>query len=244
MPRGGKLTIETAHVVLDGPHRERHLPIAPGDYVMLAVSDTGSGMDQATRKRILEPFFTTKEPGKGTGLGLATVYGIVKQSGGDIWVYSEPGHGTTFKIYLPQVMGDVPSRREKPAEAPVSVRGTETILLVEDDEAVRMLARVSLERAGYRVIQAGDPKEGLRVAGEFASPIHLLLSDVIMPESEGAPLFERLAPIRPGLRVLYMSGYADEAIVRHGMLTEGTPFLQKPFTPQSLAQKVRETLDA
>ena len=244
MPRGGKLTIETAHVVLDQPYRQRHLPLAGGNYVMLGVSDTGSGMDEATKKRIFEPFFTTKEAGKGTGLGLATVHGIVKQSGGDIWVYSEPGSGTTFKIYLPQITGDVPARREKPAAPVAAVHGSETILLVEDDDAVRLLARVSLERAGYHVIQAGDPKEALRLADEFAGPIHLMVSDVIMPESEGAPLFERLAPSRPALRVLYISGYADEAIIRHGILTEGTPFLQKPFTPHGLARKVRETLDA
>jgi CheY-like chemotaxis protein len=211
---------------------------------MLAVTDTGSGMDEATRTRIFEPFFTTKEPGKGTGLGLSTVHGIVKQSGGDIWVYSEPGRGTTFKIYLPQFTGDVPSRREKRSAAPVSLQGSETILLVEDDDAVRLLARVSLERAGYRIIEAGDPKEALRVAGAFDGPIELLVSDVIMPESEGAPLFDRLLPSRPRIRVLYISGYADEAIVRHGILTEGTPFLQKPFTPQALQRKVRETLDA
>jgi len=244
MPRGGKLTIETGHVLLDEQYRQRHLPVSPGRYAMLAVTDTGSGMDEATRTRIFEPFFTTKEPGKGTGLGLSTVHGIVKQSGGDIWVYSEPGRGTTFKIYLPQFTGDVPSRREKRSAAPVSLQGSETILLVEDDDAVRLLARVSLERAGYRIIEAGDPKEALRVAGAFDGPIELLVSDVIMPESEGAPLLDRLLPSRPRIRVLYISGYADEAIVRHGILTEGTPFLQKPFTPQALQRKVRETLDA
>ena len=243
MPRGGKLTIETGRFVVDGPHQQRHLPIAAGNYAMLAVSDTGSGMDEATKQRIFEPFFTTKEPGKGTGLGLSTVHGIVKQSGGDIRVYSEPGRGTTFTIYLPEATGSVSQRRETTAGAAASLHGTETILLVEDDEAVRLLARVSLERAGYRVIQAGHPKEALRVAGEYAGPIHLLVSDVIMPESEGTPLFERLAPSRPGLRVLYISGYADDAIVRHGLLTEGTPFLQKPFTPHGLARKVREVLD-
>ena len=243
MPHGGHLTIETANVTLDETYRQSHLPVTPGDYVMLAVSDTGVGMDEATSRRIFEPFFTTKAVGKGTGLGMATVYGIVKQSGGDIWVYSEPGRGSTFKIYLPQVTGDVPGPIDRSHESGGIPRGSETILLVEDDDAVRLLARVTLERAGYRVLHAGNPKEAIRVAREYARPIHLLLSDVIMPESEGPPLFERLVKIQPGLRVLYMSGYADEAIVRHGVLVEGTPFLQKPFMPLALARKVRDVLE-
>src|SRR5207249_12208023 len=197
MPRGGKLTIETANIALDENYQQNHLPVRPGDYVMLAVSDTGVGMDEATSRRIFEPFFTTKEVGKGTGLGLATVYGIVKQSGGYIWVYSEPGRGTTFKIYLPQVTADVPGASEPSSAAGDVSRGWETVLLVEDDEAVRMLARVTLERSGYRVLEAGNPKEAVRTAREFAEPIHLLLSDVIMPESEGPPLFERLVKEHP-----------------------------------------------
>jgi PAS domain S-box-containing protein len=244
MPRGGKLTIETANVTLDANYQQRHLPVRPGDYIMLAVSDTGVGMDEATSRRIFEPFFTTKEVGKGTGLGLATVYGIVKQSGGDIWVYSEPGRGTTFKIYLPQTTAGVPSSVERSTDVGAVRRGSETILLVEDDEGVRLLARVTLERTGYHVLHAGSPKEAVRIAAEAAGPIHLLLSDVIMPDSEGPPLFDRLAKVQPDLRVLYMSGYADEAIVRHGVLVEGTPFLQKPFTPHALARKVRDVLDA
>jgi CheY-like chemotaxis protein len=211
---------------------------------MLAVSDTGIGMNEATSHRIFEPFFTTKDIGKGTGLGLATVYGIVKQSGGDILVYSEPGQGTTFKIYLPQVTSGVPDSSEQPSQAVDVMRGSETILLVEDDEAVRRLARVTLERSGYRVLQAGNPKEAVRMVGEFMGSIQLLLSDVIMPESEGPPLFDRLIKEHPTVRVLYMSGYADEAIVRHGVLAEGTPFLQKPFTPDVLTRKVRDVLDA
>jgi two-component system cell cycle sensor histidine kinase/response regulator CckA len=243
MPRGGKLTIETANVTLDEHYQQRHLPVTPGDYVMLAVRDTGVGMDEATSRRIFEPFFTTKDIGKGTGLGLATVYGIVKQSGGDIWVSSEPGRGTTFKIYLPHVPAGAPSSMERSSEPGGASRGSETVLLVEDDEAVRLLARVTLERIGYRVLQAGNPKEAARLAAEFAGPIHLLLSDVIMPESEGPPLLDRLVRVRPAVRVLYMSGYAGEA-VRHVLLVEGTPFLQKPFTPHALSQKVREVLDA
>jgi two-component system cell cycle sensor histidine kinase/response regulator CckA len=200
-------------------------------------------MDEATSRRIFEPFFTTKDIGKGTGLGLATVYGIVKQSGGDIWVSTKAGQGTTFKIYLPQVSAGVPGTMEPASEAGEASRGSETVLLVEDDAAVGRLARVTLERVGYRVLQAGNPREAARLAKEFAGPIHLLLSDVIMPESEGPPLLDRLMSARPALRVLYMSGYAGEA-VRHVLLVEGTPFLQKPFTPQALSLKVREVLDA
>jgi two-component system cell cycle sensor histidine kinase/response regulator CckA len=244
MPRGGKLTIETANVRLDEHYRGRHLPVTPGDYVMLAVSDTGVGMDGATSQRVFEPFFTTKEPGKGTGLGLATVYGIVKQSGGDIWVYSEPEHGSAFKIYLPQVTALV-SARVKPFAVPEEVRrGSEVVLLVEDDEAVRRLARLILERAGYRVIEAGNPKQALLAAEHSGGRIDLLLSDLIMPESDGPPLFDRLRQMHPGARVLYISGYADDAVVRHGVIVEGTPFLQKPFTPLALSGKIREVLDA
>jgi len=243
MPRGGKLTIETSNVRLDEHYRKHHLPVTPGDYLMLAVSDTGVGMDEATSQRIFEPFFTTKEVGKGTGLGLATVYGIVKQSGGDIWVYSEPGHGTAFKIYLPQMEAVASVAVGLAIASAVDHGGSETILLVEDDEAVRRLARLSLERSGYNVVESENPKEAIRVADHFSGQIDLLLSDVVMPESEGPLLFHRLAKVRPSLRVLYMSGYADEAIVRHGIVVEGTPFLQKPFTPLSLSAKVRDVLD-
>ena len=245
MPRGGKLTVETSNVHLDEHYRRRHLPVTPGDHVMLAVSDTGVGMDDVTSRRVFEPFFTTKELGKGTGLGLATVYGIVKQSGGDIWVYSEPGHGSAFKIYLPAVTAQLSSTVKARRLAPETgaARGSETILLVEDDEAVRRLARLILERAGYRIVEAKNPRDAVRVADQFGERIDLLLSDLIMPESEGPPLLDRLVPARPDLRVLYISGYADEAVVRHGVIVEGTPFLQKPFTPLALCGKVREVLD-
>jgi PAS domain S-box-containing protein len=244
MPRGGKVTIETANVHLDESYQRHHFSVKPGDYVMLAVSDTGIGMDSATSQRVFEPFFTTKSVGMGTGLGLATVYGIVKQSGGDIWVYSELGHGSAFKIYLPLVAKVAPVAVKPRAELGPIRLGSETILLVEDDEAVRRLARLVLERSGYRVMDAGNPKEALRLAGQDGQAIDLLLSDVVMPESEGPPLFDRLKGVHPGMRVLYMSGYADEAVVRHGVIAEGTPFLQKPFTPLALCGKVRDLLDA
>jgi len=244
MAQGGKLTIETSDVRLDAAYQQRHLPVVPGHYVMLAVSDTGIGMDIATRHRIFEPFFTTKGAGKGTGLGLATVYGIVKQSDGYIWVYSEPGRGTTFKIYFPCVLHDAASEKGLATEHLALTRGWETIFVVEDDEGLRRLARRALESSGYRLLEAGNPREAVQTASEYAGPIHLLLSDVVMPESEGAPLIDRLTAVRPGLRVLYMSGYPDETIVHHGVLEEGVPFLQKPFTPQALARKVRDVLDA
>ena len=244
MAQGGRLTIETADVRLDDAYQQRHLPVVPGDYVMLAVSDTGVGMDVATRHRIFEPFFTTKGAAKGTGLGLATVYGIVKQSDGYVWVYSEPGRGTTFKIYFPRVKHGVASAKGLMTENLALTRGWETIFVVEDDEGLRRLARRALESSGYRLLEAGNPREAVQTASEYAGPIHLLLSDVVMPESEGAPLIDRLTAVRPGLRVLYMSGYPDETIVHHGVLEEGVPFLQKPFTPQALARKVRDVLDA
>lgn len=244
MPRGGKLSIETSNELLDECHQGGQLPVTPGAHVMFAVSDTGVGMAPATVERIFEPFFTTKGPGKGTGLGLATIYGIVKQSGGDIWVYSEPGRGTTFKIYLPQVTSIKLASADGATAKPESSKGTETILLVEDDDAVRRLARMTLERSGYRVLDAENPKRAMSVAREHNDVIHILVSDVIMPESEGSPLFEQLAALHRHIRVLYMSGYADEAVVRHGILADGAAFLHKPFSPDALARKVRDVLDA
>jgi two-component system cell cycle sensor histidine kinase/response regulator CckA len=245
MPRGGKLTISTANVVLDEHYQQRHLPVAPGDYVMLSVSDTGVGMDRATSLHVFEPFFTTKEAGKGTGLGLATVYGIVKQSDGDISLETEPGRGTTFNIYLPRAAEGVPNPRSAEGARLTgdTSRCSETVLLVEDDQAVRLLARLALERVGYCVLQAGSPKEAADLAATYGGPIDLMLSDVIMPDSEGPPLLERLTRARPAIRALYISGYANEAL-RHMLLVEGTPFLQKPFTPDRLTRKVREVLDA
>jgi len=210
--------------------------------VMLAVSDTGVGMDAQTKARIFEPFFTTKEKGKGTGLGLSTVYGIVKQSGGYVWVYSEPGHGTTVKVYLPRV--DAPAEPQAPPRETATLTGTETILLAEDDEILRPLTKGLLAKLGYTVLDAESAAQALAVAGARQGPIHLLVADVVMPGASGRELARRLAQTRPETRVLYVSGYTDDAIVHHGMLEPGLKFLQKPFTPAALARKVREVLDA
>jgi two-component system cell cycle sensor histidine kinase/response regulator CckA len=242
MPTGGKLTFETAVVDLDKDYAEAHWPAITGRYAMLAVSDTGIGMDEATRARIFEPFFTTKEPGRGTGLGLATVYGIVKQSGGFIWVYSEPGKGTTFKIYLP-LHDDAPATAPEGRGKPPAVRGTETVLLVEDSEAVRYVTRRTLEQHGYEVIDAHSASAALTLAAQLDRPVHLLLTDVVMPEMSGRVLAERFATLHPKAKVLYMSGYTDDAIIRHGVLRAKTSFLQKPFTPLILVTRVREVLD-
>jgi PAS domain S-box-containing protein len=242
MPKGGKLTIETSNVQLGAEFAGGHLSVPAGDYVMLAVSDTGCGMDASTKARIFEPFFTTKEVGKGTGLGLATVYGIVKQSGGNIWVYSEVDQGTTFKIYLPAVEGRVEKPKAEPAISKLA-DGVETVLLVEDEEVVREMAMEILQECGYQVLQAKDGPEALRLAREHAGEIHLMLTDVVMPRMSGRELAEEIRPLRPDVRVLYMSGYTDDAIVHHGVLDEGTAFIGKPFSMQALARKVRETLD-
>jgi PAS domain S-box-containing protein len=243
MPQGGRITVETANVDLDEAYASRHVSVPAGEYVMLAVSDTGAGMDEATRSRVFEPFFTTKEPGKGTGLGLATVYGIVKQSGGDIRLYSEVGAGTTFKIYLPRVVEAVSPPDPGAGLAATMPRGDETVLLVEDEPEVRDLAREILEGSGYRVLQACDAQDAVLMAERHAGPIHLLLTDVIMPRESGRALVERLRPLRPEMQVLYMSGYTNEAIVRHGVLDPDTQFIQKPFSPAGLGHKVRAALD-
>jgi len=243
MPNGGQLTIETANVELDEAYAREHYPARPGPYVMVAVSDTGTGMNDEVQAHLFEPFFTTKERGKGTGLGLATVYGIVQQSGGFIWVYSELGHGTTFKIYLPRV--DEPTgatARETARETPV-VGGTETVLLAEDEAPVRAVARQVLERHGYTVLEAPSAEAALDVAERYSGTIHLLLTDVIMPGLSGRDLAVRLATLRPEARVIYMSGYTDDAITRHGVLEPGLAYVQKPFTPDIIARKVREVLD-
>ncbi len=241
MPTGGKLILETANAELSEQYAELHQPVVPGRYVMLAVSDTGTGMTPETRARIFEPFFTTKEKGKGTGLGLSTVYGIVKQSGGYVWVYSELGRGTTFKIYLPRV--DAAPDTLLPAREPVTVAGTETILLAEDDAVLRPLAKGLLEKLGYTVLDAADAVEALEAARQYTEVIHLLLTDVVMPGASGRELARQLESHRPDVKVLYVSGYTDDAIVHHGMLEPGLNFLQKPFTPAALARKVREVLD-
>ena len=242
MPTGGKLVIETADAELTEQYAEQHQAVIPGRYVMLAVSDTGVGMDAQTKARIFEPFFTTKEKGKGTGLGLSTVYGIVKQSGGYVWVYSELGHGTTFKLYLPRV--DAPAEPQAPPRETATLTGTETILLAEDDEILRPLTKGLLAKLGYTVLDAESAEQALAVAGARQGPIHLLVADVVMPGASGRELARRLAKSRPETRVLYVSGYTDDAIVHHGMLEPGLKFLQKPFTPAALARKVREVLDA
>lgn len=241
MPQGGKLIIETTNVNLDESYARNHVSVQPGPYVMLAVSDTGCGMDKETQSHIFEPFFTTKESGKGTGLGLSTVYGIVKQSEGNIWVYSEPGKGTTFKIYLPRIIE--PSEIvETPVPAIESLRGSETILLVEDEETLRDLARQILEMAGYTVLVASNANEALLLNGQHQGRIHLLITDVVMPGLSGGELAQRLTALDHELKVLYMSGYTDDAIIHHGVLEEGIDFIQKPFTPDALTGKVREVL--
>jgi len=242
MPQGGKLTLETGNVELGETYTRNHFRVMPGPYVMLAVSDTGRGMDAETQAHIFEPFFTTKEQGKGTGLGLAMVYGIVKQSGGYIWVYSELGKGTTFKVYLPRAEEAVAGI--EPREGAALRRGSETVLVVEDEAALRALVRGLLEANGYTVLEARNGEDALSVCEQHKGPIHLLLTDVVMPQMSGPELVEHLAPFHREMRVIYMSGYTDDAIVHHGVLGAGKTYLQKPFTPEALARKLREVLDA
>jgi len=245
MPSGGKLTIETNNVTLDEDYARFHAPLRPGDYVMVAISDTGAGMDSETQSHIFEPFFTTKGT-RGTGLGLSTVYGIVKQSGGYIWVYSEVGKGTTFKIYLPRVAstGETAAQVAAPVEYRKVEPGTETILLVEDEANLRYLARQYLEKQGYKVIEAADGAVAMQIAVAHEAVIHLLLTDVIMPGMNGRELAQRIAEIRPNVKILYMSGYTENVIGHNGMLDAGVRLLQKPFNLRDLKSKVREVLDA
>jgi PAS domain S-box-containing protein len=242
MPDGGRLTIETTNVEVDRVSASQHPAMEAGSYVMLVVGDTGCGMDAGTQARIFEPFFTTKAHGKGTGLGLATVYGVVKQSGGFIWVYSEVDHGTRFKIYLPQVTADV-DRLAAEKMAPGPVPGTETVLFVEDEESVRELVRDYLGRSGYRVLDAADGIQALEIAAAHKAAIHILVTDVVMPRLSGRELVTRLTAARPDLKVLYISGYTDDSVFRHGVLEGGVAFLQKPFNLKDLAQKIRDVLE-
>jgi signal transduction histidine kinase len=241
MPHGGRVTIETSAVTLNDDYCAAHVGVRAGRYARLSVSDTGIGMSQQLQARIFEPFFTTKEPGKGTGLGLATVYGIVKQSGGNIWVYSEEGMGATFKMYLPLDEGDGVAAGRRESTRGQWSKGTETVLLVEDAPMIRRLAREVMTRAGYVVLEAADGEQAAQLAAR-PTRIEVLLTDVIMPGANGVALAEQLRRTRPDLRVLFMSGYTDNAIVRNGLLEDGATFLQKPFTPEELLRKLRAVI--
>jgi len=243
MPEGGTVTIETRNATLDDAYAAQHVSVIPGEYVMLAVSDTGCGMDEKTQSRIFEPFFTTKPPGRGTGLGLSTVYGIVKQTGGNIWLYSEPGKGTTFKVYLPAIAA-LPEDIGKVAPAEALPRRGGTVLIVEDDEQLRRLTHRALASQGYTVLEADRGSTALDIARRHKGHIDLLLTDVIMPDTNGRKLAETIRAARPGLRVLYMSGYPDGAIASHGMLEPGVAYLPKPFTTEAVTRRVREVLEA
>jgi signal transduction histidine kinase len=243
MPNGGALTIATGNVDLSDEHGDRHMGAAPGKYVMLAVTDTGGGMSKEVQQRLFEPFYTTKGPGKGTGLGLSTVHGIVKQSGGDVYVYSELGHGTTFKVYFPRLSAEAELIATTAEHAAITPRGTETVLLAEDDEALRALGERVLSAFGYNVLVARTGAEALRIVAEHKGRIDLVATDVVMPEMNGSQLVAKVLKARPGIRVLFMSGYTDDEVVRRGVIDGQTAFLQKPFTPDLLAQKVRQVLD-
>jgi PAS domain S-box-containing protein len=243
MPGTGKLTIETANVELDKTYfQDRGVESASGPYVMLAVTDNGTGMDEKTRSRVFDPFFTTKEKVGSTGLGLSTVYGIVKQNNGYVWVYTEHGKGTTFKVYFPKVTEDVTAGKEQ-AKFSGEISGFETVLIVEDNDTLRNLAKNVLQKYGYEILEAENGEKALNVSETHEGPIHLLLTDVVMPKMGGREAADRLQPLYPQMKVIYMSGYTDNTIVRHGVLAPGLNFLEKPFTPEALARKVREVLD-
>jgi PAS domain S-box-containing protein len=242
MPTGGKLTVQTTNVVLTEDYAQTHHPVVPGSYVLLAISDTGTGMDAETRQRVFEPFFTTKSAGKGTGLGLSTAYGIVKQSGGYIWAYSEPGQGSTFEVYLPRINAAREAEAAELSAQPLA-RGTETLLLVEDEEQVRQIAEEILRSAGYEVLVAANGDQALEIAQQRNGKIDLTLTDVVMPRMSGPELISRLSPLRQQMKVLYMSGYTDDAIIRHGLLDKTIEFIQKPFTADALTRKVKAVLD-
>jgi CheY-like chemotaxis protein len=243
MPNGGKLTIETARTNLDETYQQRHSLVPQGDYVMVAVSDSGHGIPPEHIPHIFEPFYTTKTEGKGTGLGLATVYGIVKQNGGFVWVYSEPEFGTTFKIYLPRIEPEIHRVLRPPAVEHVA-GGCETLLLVEDEAAVRRSTLEFLTSSGYIVLEAENGQHALKIATEFKGPIHLMITDVVMPQLGGAGLASRLAALRPEMQVLYVSGYAENTILRQGAIDINARFLQKPFSLKALACKIREIIDS
>jgi len=243
MPKGGKVTIETHNIILDDDYARMHEGVPPGNYVLMEISDTGIGMDEETRARIYEPFFTTKAQGKGTGLGLATVYGIVKQSGGHIWVYSEPGKGTSFKLYFPSTEAAA-SRPTSDDITPRSLHGVETILVVEDEGVVREVIKQVLEMNGYIALMAKSADEAEEMFKSHGGDIHLMITDVVMPGRSGPELASLIKSQRKDVKVLYMSGYSDEAIVRHGIISGGVAFLPKPFSPNQLAHKVREVLDS
>ncbi|HEV7836588.1 MAG TPA: ATP-binding protein, partial [Gemmatimonadaceae bacterium] len=243
MPGGGALTITTDNAELFEEHGERHLGASPGKYIMIAVTDTGTGMTKEVQQRLFEPFYTTKGVGKGTGLGLATVHGIVKQSGGDIYVYSELEHGTTFKVYFPRLTKVADVMATTSEHRMTTPRGSETILLAEDDESLRTLGARVLGALGYKVLVARTGKEALQIVADHTGAIDLIATDVVMPEMNGSQLVEKVLEARPGMRVLFMSGYTDDEVMRRGVIDGQTAFLQKPFTPDLLAHKVREVLD-
>jgi CheY-like chemotaxis protein len=243
MPEGGALTIQTANVEVDAEYAAQHVAVKPGSYVQLTVTDSGVGMDRQTLARVFEPFFTTKTRDRGTGLGLSTVYGIVKQSAGNIWAYSELGRGTTFKIYLPRVTSGPRPAPAARTVAPRKATGSETILVVEDEDALLEVARRTLQAAGYTVLAAGDGEHAIQALTRHVGEVQLLLTDVIMPRMGGRDLAQSVSRMRPRIKVLYMSGYTDEAIVHHGVLEAGINFLAKPFVAADLLGKVRQVLD-